>query len=133
MARKKIKQSLFQIVKLFVLMFLKEAWLLFRNLLGLIYHPFLTLRRIRREKDKSQALLILTTITSPILLLMTIDLAVYLTLKFTSYQFSKFAKKLINFSNLYIFMLIATAVTYLVFWTYQVIKKNHYQLFIKEE
>ncbi len=132
MAKKKIKQSFFKIVKLSVLIFLKEAWLLFRNLLGLIYHPFLTLRKIKKEKDKSQTLLVSTTIISPGIILMLINLVIYLGLKFMGLKLSSTAKGVIIFSNLFILLLIILSISYLLFWTYQVIKKNHYQLFIKE-
>lgn len=128
-----MRKKIFKIIKLFTLIILKEAWLLFRNLLGLIYHPFLTLRRIRQQKDLSQALLITTTIISPGIIVMILNFAIYLGLRFMNLKLSHLAKNLIIFSNLYIFMLIATAITYLVFWTYQVIKKNHYQLFIEEK
>ena len=41
-----------------ILLGIKESYLFSRNLLGLIFHPFKTLRAIQREKDYSQAFLI---------------------------------------------------------------------------
>jgi hypothetical protein len=128
-----MKKNIIKITRLTILLIAKETWLLFRNLLGLVYHPFLTLRRIRQEKDKSQALLMIGTIISPGIIVMTINFIIYLGLRFMNLQLSTLVKNLIIFSNLYIFMLTATAVFYLLYWTYQVIKKNHYQLFVKEK
>lgn len=133
MAKTNIKKSILKIIKLFILLLLKETWLLFRNLLGLIYHPFLTLRKIRKEKDLSQALLLCGTIISPGVIVMSINLSVYLGLRFLNLKLSNFVKTLIIFSNLYIFVLIAVSIAYLLFWTYQVKKKNHYQLFINKK
>jgi hypothetical protein len=45
MAKKSLKKSLKNILHLTILLFLKESWLLFANVIGLIYHPFLTLRK----------------------------------------------------------------------------------------
>jgi hypothetical protein len=41
-----------------LLLTIKESYLFSRNLLGLIFHPFKTLRAIEREKDYSQAFLL---------------------------------------------------------------------------
>jgi hypothetical protein len=46
------------LLKLIFLHFLREAYLFSRNILGLIFHPYKTLRAIRRERDISQALLL---------------------------------------------------------------------------
>ena len=41
-----------------LLITVKESYLFSRNLLGLFFHPFKTLRAIQREQDYSQAVLI---------------------------------------------------------------------------
>lgn len=54
MVKRLIKKGL----KTSILLGLKEAYFFLRNLLGLVYHPFKTLRVIFREKDYSQVTLI---------------------------------------------------------------------------
>jgi len=42
-----------------VLLGIKESYLFLKNSLGLVVHPFKTLRGLQREKDRSQQLLFL--------------------------------------------------------------------------
>ena len=51
------KSFLRKLARIFVLLGIKESYLFIRNSLGLIVHPFKTLRVIQREKDRSQQLL----------------------------------------------------------------------------
>lgn len=51
-------RSIKKIVKIVLLLGVREIYLFFRNLYGLACHPFLTIRRIRREKDYFQGLLV---------------------------------------------------------------------------
>lgn len=55
---KQFKKSLKKILKLTVLLAIREVYLFFRNLYGLICHPFLTVKRIEKKKDLSQGLLL---------------------------------------------------------------------------
>ena len=55
---KQFKKSVKKILKLTVLLGIRETYLFFRNLYGLICHPFLTVKRIEKEQDLSQGLLI---------------------------------------------------------------------------
>jgi len=54
----KFKKSFKKIFKITFLLLIREIYLFFRNLYGLICHPFLTIKRIEKEKDLSQELLI---------------------------------------------------------------------------
>jgi hypothetical protein len=54
----KLKILIKKIGKYSLLLSVKESYLFIKNLLGLIYHPFKTLRQILREQDLSQAALI---------------------------------------------------------------------------
>lgn len=54
----KIKNSSKKILRISFLLGIREIYLFFRNLYGLICHPFLTVKRIEKEKDLSQGLLI---------------------------------------------------------------------------
>lgn len=48
-----------KLTKIGLLLSVKESYLFSKNSLGLVLHPFKTLRGLRREKDRSQQLLIL--------------------------------------------------------------------------
>ncbi|MFZ5366553.1 MAG: hypothetical protein ACOZBZ_04740 [Patescibacteria group bacterium] len=48
-----------KVKKFLVLAAIKESYLFLRNLYGLRYHPFKTIRQIRRENDWSQTILVL--------------------------------------------------------------------------
>jgi hypothetical protein len=50
-----------RIAKYSILLSIKESYLYLRNSLGLVFHPFKTLRALFREKDFSQIFLILAT------------------------------------------------------------------------
>ncbi|MFC1711023.1 hypothetical protein ACFLZ1_00395 [Patescibacteria group bacterium] len=56
--QKNIRQILSKIGKYSILLSIKESYLLSKNLLGLIVHPFKTIRSILRERDYSQVALI---------------------------------------------------------------------------
>jgi hypothetical protein len=53
----KIKRSIEKIFKITVLLVIRETYLFFRNLYGLACHPFLTIKRVEKEKDLSQEIL----------------------------------------------------------------------------
>lgn len=56
-----------KIIQLGLLLVVKESYLFGRNLYGLVIHPFLTLKRIKKERDRSQFLLISAFAFSPLL------------------------------------------------------------------
>lgn len=53
-----MKAEIKKIVKLGVLVGIKESYLLARNVYGLYTHPFLTTKKIMKDKDWSQGILI---------------------------------------------------------------------------
>lgn len=53
-----MKKSFKKILKISVLLGVREIYLSLRNLYGLICHPFLTVKRIEKDKDLSQGILI---------------------------------------------------------------------------
>jgi len=96
MAEKSLKKSLEKILKLGTLITTKEFYLFIRNLIGLIYHPFLTLRIIKRKHDLSQTLLI-------------------------------------GFFVSLISLFCPIAIFYLLYWSLQVVKRNHSNFFVKND
>ncbi len=115
-----------KILRLAFLILVKEAYLLFKNLLGLIYHPYLTLKKIKAKKDFSQTTLILLSLITPLFLTLCLSL-IYLVLKawinISPPSSLVILLKLTDLSSL-IFLLIG--LIYLIFWTHQVLKTNHF-------
>jgi len=61
MGKSKLKNLRFKIKNFFrlsVLVSIKESYLTMRNIYGLCFHPFLTTKRIMKERDYSQGILI---------------------------------------------------------------------------
>jgi len=94
MAEKSLKKSLGKILKLAALIAIKEFYLFIHNLVGLVYHPFLTLRIIKKNHDLSQTLLV-----------------------------GSFVSLISLFCPI--------AILYLLYWSLQVIKRNHFNFFIE--
>ncbi len=133
MGRKSIKQSLKNIFRLSFLLFLKETWLLFSNIIGLIYHPFLTLRKIRQKHDLSQVGLIVLTILLPLITVLFTTGVIYLAMVIFGLNFPNLIKQTVILANVFAFAATGLAIVYLAYWSYQVITKNHYSLFVEEK
>jgi len=120
-----------KIIYLAFLIIIKEGYLLIKNLLGLISHPFLTLRSIKAKKDFSQMLLIITTLFIPLAIMATIS-GIYLVVKYAiGLSLSPSLGFLLKLIDLTTAFLLLIAAGYLAFWTWQVIKKNHSSFFKK--
>ena len=121
-----------KIIYLVFLIIIKEGYLLIKNLLGLISHPFLTLRSIKAKKDFSQTFLIITTLSAPLAIMATIS-GIYLVIKYViGLSLSPSLGFLLKFIDLTATLLLLITAGYLAFWTRQVIKKNHSSFFKKE-
>ena len=103
MARRSLKKSIKKITKLSILLAIKEGYLLFRNFLGLIYHPFPTLRAIKKERDLSQALLISSTILAPTTTIPLATMAIILLIRIFNLSLPSPIKNLVIFANIFIF------------------------------
>lgn len=125
-----LKKSIKKIIKLSFLILVKETYLLIKNLLGLVYHPFLTLRLIRLNRDFSQMLLILGTGVLPTLITIGLTTIIFL-LNYAGhpYLWLNF-KTIILLGNALSLIIVFGFIAYLFFWTYQVIKKNHSRFLI---
>lgn len=126
MAGKPVRKTIKRIIKLGGLIGIKEIYLLGRNLLGLIYHPFLTLRRIKKERDFSQTILVAASVSSPVIVVLIITLAAYLVSHFFFPLPDQLKQILIAF-NLAAFLISGAAILYLLYWSFQVIRKNHFR------
>ncbi len=133
MEKKSLKSSTKRIAYLSLLLILKETWLLFSNIIGLIYHPFLTLRKIRKKRDLSQAALVSLTVALPLLTAVFTTGVIYLAMKIFGINFPSFFKRGILFLDFLTFVLTSFILIYLFYWVYQVITKNNYSLFIEKK
>jgi len=66
-----IKTRIKKISKLVVLIGVRQGWKLGENLYSLIKEPLVTLRKLRKDKDKSQIFLIFLTILMPVIIYFT--------------------------------------------------------------
>jgi len=129
MAKKSVKESAKRIVKITLLLAVKEGYLLARNLLGLICHPFLTLRIIKKERDLSQVLLISSVILIPITTVFLATMAILFLTKVLYLPLPPMLGSLVLFADLFTLLFFSLAVFYLFYWSFQVIKKNHFNFF----
>lgn len=133
MAKKTLKQSLKKIFYLTILLFLKESWFLFTNIIGLIYHPFLTLRKIRQKHDLSQIALVILTAILPLFSALFTTGIVYLAIICFGISLPALIKQLLLLIDFLTLAITFLTFIYLAYWSYQVITKNHYCLFIDKK
>jgi len=115
-----------KILRLAFLILAKEAYLLIKNLLGLIYHPYLTLKKIKAKKDLSQTFLIILAIITPLAFALSTSL-VYLILKYIFHlPLPSLISPILKLLDLLATSYLLLATGYLIFWTWQVFKKNHF-------
>lgn len=126
MAGKPLKKSVKRIFKLSGLITLKEGYLLASNLIGLVYHPFLTLRQIKKRKDKSQTMLIILFISFPLFLSLFLTTVGIIISHFFNLPFINYFKAMALFSDILTLLILSLSIFYLFYWTIQVIKKNHF-------
>lgn len=62
-----MKQKIRRIIKTSILLIIRQIWSTACNIYLLIYEPFITLKRIKEKKDKSQIFILLVIALSPIL------------------------------------------------------------------
>jgi len=114
-----------KILYLLLLLGLKEAYLLARNLLGLIYHPFLTLRSLRAKKDFSQMVLLLATLSAPLSLAFLLTLFYYLSKYLLQLTLPALIVSFLKLIDLATFLFWLASFSYLAYWSWRVVKKNH--------
>ena len=105
--------------KYILLTFLKEGYLFFSNLYGLIVHPGLTVNKIKRQKDYSQGILIFGL---PIYLWLgwVFILLVSRIFFFQRLQFGFYAKLSFLLSSLFVSLIFS----YLAYWVFRMTRKG---------
>jgi hypothetical protein len=119
-----MKKRIKNIIKLAILIGVRQLWGLMCNLYLLAYQPFLTLRTIRGKRDKSQFLLLSTTVIAP---------AVFYVIARLTWDIYRYGHLLHSIGPVFWATTIIEAgiFSYLLYWTIRVIKKNHKDVFIE--
>jgi len=114
-----MKKKIINIVKISILLAIRQMWTTVCNLYLLIEEPFLTVRRVKAKKDKSQALLLGLIFLSPALIYGIVRIV-------TDWWW--YRRFLISVGPVFgVTFLVQMAVfSYVIYWIYQVISKNHF-------
>ncbi|MBU1130323.1 hypothetical protein KKE45_03320 [Patescibacteria group bacterium] len=112
-----------KIIKLSILLTIRQIWSWCCNLYLLSYQPFLTLRTIKAKKDKSQFLLISATTLFPVLMYISVRVI-------TDCWFYGQILSSIGIIFVLTIMVEVAVFAYLLFWTIKVLQKNQIDLFV---
>lgn len=113
-----IKKRIKKISKLVALISVRQGWKLGENLYRLINNPFLMLKNLKKDKDKSQIFLITLTLLMPIIF--------YLTARIV-WDYSRYGLIMSGVGNFFKIMMVIQILflTYLGYWIAKVIVKKH--------
>ncbi|MBU2592417.1 hypothetical protein KKD61_03075 [Patescibacteria group bacterium] len=128
MAKKGIGSSCKRIFKIASLIGLRESWLLFKNSLGLVYHPFLTLRQIRKKRDFSQTFLVISLIVSPLTISLFLTLILFISSRLFHF-YLPYEREALLFLVIFSSLFVLSSILYLAYWSLKVIKKNHFNFY----
>jgi len=119
-----MKKRIENIIKISILIGVRQLWGLMCNLYLLAYQPFLTLRTIRWRKDKSQFFLLSTTVVAPVVFYVGARVA---------WDVYRYGHLLHSIGPVFWTTTIIEAMifSYLLYWTIKVIKKNHKDMFVE--
>ena len=113
-----MKERIIKIGKLSGLLVIRQVWTTVCNLYLLISEPFLTVRRIKAKRDKSQTLILVSIFASPIVLYVIARLITDL------WWYRRILPSVGAVFGL-TFLVETIAFGFLFYWVYQVISKNH--------
>lgn len=113
-----IKKRIKKITKLVILISVRQGWKLGENLYRLINNPFLMLKNLKKDKDKSQIFLLLLTLMMPIFF--------YLTARIV-WDYYRYGLIMAGIGSFFKIMMIIQILflSYLGYWIAKVIKKRH--------
>ena len=117
-----MKEKIVKVGKLSILLFIRQMWATICNLYLLIHEPFLTVRKIKIRRDKSQALILGLIFVSPAL--------VYIVARITT-DLWWYRRLLLSVGPVFEMTTLVEMLIlgYLFYWIYQVISKNHFKDF----
>lgn len=112
-----IVKRLKKLWQLWILICVRQVYFLGRNIYNLYYRPYLTLKKIKDEEDKSQILLISLTALTP--------LYFYVILRVT-YDLLKYGRIVLVTGNVFTAAIGIQAILlgYLLYWTLMVLRKS---------
>ena len=119
-----MKKRIKNIIKISILIGVRQAWGLMCNLYLLAYQPFLTIRTIKGKRDKSQLFLLAMTAVGP---------AVFYVGVRIMWDVYRYGHLLHSIGPVFWTTTIIEAMifSYLLYWTIKVIKKNHKDRFVE--
>jgi len=114
-----MKEKIVKVGKLSILLIIRQVWVTFCNLYLLIREPFLTIRRIKAKRDKSQTVILGLIFVSPVLVYMVARIATDLWW---------YRKLLLSVGPIFELTSLVEVLVfgYVFYWVYQVISKNHF-------
>lgn len=112
-----IKKKLKNLSKLGILIAVRQAYFLGRNIYNLYYSPYLTLKKIKNDGDKSQFVLVTAAALTPVI--------IYVILRII-YDLLKYGRMVPAAGKVFLLMgIIQTIVLiYLGYWTLEVLRKE---------
>lgn len=113
-----IKKRIKKISKLIILISVRQGWKLGENLYHLIKEPFLTLKKLKEDRDKSQIFLITLTLLMPVI--------TYLTARIV-WDYHKYGLIVSGVGMFFKIMIVIQVLflSYLGYWIAKVIGKNN--------
>lgn len=111
-----IKKRIKKIIKLGFLIAVRQIWKLLCNLYHLVYEPFLTLKTLIKDRDKSQIFLLALTAVSPAI--------IYATARYfwDHYLYGELVSS-VGAVFAFIVLIELLAFFYIAFWIFKVFKK----------
>lgn len=112
-----IKKRIKKIFNLSILIFFRQTWKLISNIYHLLNEPFLTIKKLIEERDKSQIFLLTATIFMPIL--------AYISAR-VIWDMHKYGFMVNSVGTVFgaVMTIEAAIFLYLGYWTYQAFKKK---------
>lgn len=117
-----MKEKIIKIMKLTFLLTLRQLWTTICNLYLLAEEPFLTIRRIKVKRDKSQVILLGMMFVSPALIYVMVRII-------TDWWWYRRILMAVGPVFGLIFVVQTSVLAYVLYWVYQVISKNHFRDF----
>jgi len=121
-----IKKRAKKISQLAVLIGIRQIWGLLCNLYLLVYQPFLTLRTLKKKKDKSQFVLVSGAAITPMIIYVVARIC---------WDYFKYGRVLTSVGMVFAVTVLIEGLifSYLLYWTGRVIWKNHNDLFVEKK
>ena len=122
--KKNTGNSIKKITLAVLLLLIREIYFALKNILGLVYHPFKTIKEIRLKKDISQATLITSIISLPITTATVISILYIIGKHLLNFPVPSFLGLLLKVTITALTVFTLSIFIYIAFWTLKVIRKD---------